>query len=99
MMFFHIPLPEAYNPADTSGFDGEPLENGVATDGPGNSKHNSGFYYNAVKAAGGAETRKGEEGTGDVDWGWEREKVSEVKILSHGHCHNTDRCRRVDGIW
>lgn len=26
-------------------------------------------------------------------------KDSEVKITSHGHCHLTDRCRRVSGVW
>ena len=73
IMWFHIPLPEAYNPAD-SGPDGEQTL-GDQFDGEGSSKHNSGFF----------EVLKKPE--------------TDVKILSHGHCHNTDRCRRVDGVW
>ncbi|OCF33844.1 hypothetical protein I316_04556 [Kwoniella heveanensis BCC8398] len=82
MMWFHIPLPEAYADADVAGFDAEALDMGVQLDGQGNSKHNSGFFYNAIKAS------------FEVD-----EDKSEIKVLSHGHCHNTDRCRRIDGVW
>ncbi|KAK4685487.1 hypothetical protein P7C73_g4662, partial [Tremellales sp. Uapishka_1] len=91
MMFFHIPLPEAYSEADTNGYLGETLDVGTQDDGPGASKHNSGFFYNAIKEA--FETDRN-----DVGW-FDRPKTAEVKILAHGHCHNTDRCRRVDGIW
>jgi len=92
MMWFHIPLPEAYNAADTSGFDGEELDVGSQLDWAGNSDHNSGFFYNAIKEA--FEVESGD----DVEWFGDA-KVAEVKVLSHGHCHMTDRCRRVDGIW
>ncbi|KAL7419143.1 Phosphatase dcr2 [Cryptotrichosporon argae] len=93
MMWFHIPLPEAYNDADTDRASGQHLEMGDQLDTPGSSKHNSGFFYNAIKESyeqGGTD--------GDVEW-FGDEKVTEVKVLSHGHCHNTDRCRRVDGVW
>ena len=92
MMWFHIPLAEAYNEADIAGFEGEILDVGSESGDPGNSKHNSGFFYNGVKEA--FEV----EGGGDVEYFGEA-KTTEVKVLSHGHCHNTDRCRRVDGIW
>ncbi|EIW71023.1 hypothetical protein M231_07534 [Tremella mesenterica] len=93
MMWFHIPLPEAYNPPDRSGFDDEELDLGVQLDKSGASKHNSGFFYNAIKES-------YEKGGTDQDEDWfDSPKVSEVKVLSHGHCHNTDRCRRVDGVW
>ncbi|WVQ75858.1 hypothetical protein IAR50_005491 [Cryptococcus sp. DSM 104548] len=88
MMWFHIPLPEAYSPADTTLDNGE-LDVGTQKDMEGNSPRNSGFFYNAIKA----ETES-EEGEGI--WGT---KTAEVKVLSHGHCHLTDRCRRVAGIW
>ncbi|WVQ91834.1 hypothetical protein IAS59_005638 [Cryptococcus gattii] len=87
MMWFHIPLPEAYNAPDRSSL-GE-LDVGDQMDGVGSSKHNSGFFYNAIKT-----TYDNEENEGYFG-----KKTAEVKVLSHGHCHNTDRCRRVDGIW
>lgn len=62
---------------------------GDQMDGVGSSKHNSGFFYNAIKT-----TYDNEENEGYFG-----KKTAEVKVLSHGHCHNTDRCRRVDGIW
>ncbi|ORX34309.1 Metallo-dependent phosphatase-like protein [Kockovaella imperatae] len=86
MMFFHIPLPEAYGPADISGYDGDELDVGDQLDGQGNSKQNSGFFHDAIKATYEAES---EDGT----------PTAEIKVLSHGHCHNTDRCRRSEGIW
>ncbi|ODO07841.1 hypothetical protein I350_03420 [Cryptococcus amylolentus CBS 6273] len=88
MMWFHIPLPEAYAPADSTLDSGE-LDVGSQIDGDGSSPRNSGFFYNAIKAS-----MESEEGEG----AW-KTKTAEVKVLSHGHCHLTDRCRRVDGIW
>lgn len=92
MMWFHIPLAESYNDADTAGFDGEPLDVGSMFDWPGNSPHNSGFFYNAVKASFETQPDGDEEEAGSIG-------TVEVKVLGHGHSHNTDRCRRVDGIW
>ncbi|ORY21337.1 Metallo-dependent phosphatase-like protein [Naematelia encephala] len=94
MMWFHIPLPEAYNPADVAGFDGDELDVGDQFDWAGSSKHNSGFFYNGIKQS--FETVQDEDEA--TEWGGTT-KVAEVKVLSHGHCHNTDRCRRTDGIW
>ena len=85
IMWFHIPLPEAYDPADSSSLDGSPLDVGDQLDWAGSSPHNGGFFYKGIKALDAEEA----EGTG----------VAEVKVLSHGHCHITDRCRRVGGIW
>ena len=93
MMFFHIPLPEAYSAADIDGYEGEQLDVGTMLDGQGSSKHNSGMFYNGIKEA--LETTDGDVG----DELFAPAKVAEVKVLSHGHCHNTDRCRRTDGIW
>ncbi|OXG80415.1 hypothetical protein C345_05305 [Cryptococcus neoformans A2-102-5] len=87
MMWFHIPLPEAYNDPDQS-LMGE-LNVGVQMDIVGSSKHNSGFFYNAIKTTYDSEETEG----------YFNKKTAEVKVLNHGHCHNTDRCRRVDGIW
>jgi hypothetical protein len=93
-MWFHIPLPEAYNPPDVAGFDGEELDVGSAFDRSGASKHNSGFFYNAIKQA--FETN---DDAADEDGWLGAKKTTEVKVLSHGHSHNTDRCRRSDGVW
>lgn len=79
LMFFHIPLPEAYQDADLDGIN--PLEVGSQLEGAGAASHNGGFF-DVIKAA----------TEGEVD-------RPEVKILAHGHCHITDRCRRVNGIW
>lgn len=94
MMWFHIPLPEAYNPADHTGFDNEALDVGVQLDAAGNSPHNSGFFYNGIKEAFEVDDASNEE----IEW-FDQPKSAEVKVLSHGHCHITDRCRRSDGIW
>ncbi|GFZ47944.1 LOW QUALITY PROTEIN: hypothetical protein JCM24511_05691 [Saitozyma sp. JCM 24511] len=94
IMWFHIPLPEAYNPPDVAGFDGEELDVGSAFDRSGASKHNSGFFYNAIKQA--FET---DDDAADEDGWFGAKKTTEVKVLSHGHSHNTDRCRRSDGVW
>lgn len=94
-MWFHIPLQEAYNePDDSTGgagpeFKDGRLQLGSFDDGKGSSKHNSGFFYNGIKEAFEADV------AGDAF----TTPISEVKVLGHGHTHNTDMCRRVDGIW
>lgn len=90
-MWFHIPLPEAQNDADTAGFDAEELSVGDAFDRAGNSKHNGGMFYNGIKQA--YDNDEAAESESEL------ERVTEVKVLGHGHSHNTDRCRRIDGIW
>jgi len=87
-MWFHIPLPEAYDEADTSSITDEILQVGTHDDGKGSSKHNSGFFYNGIKEAFEADPADGLV-----------QPVSEVKVLGHGHTHNTDTCKRVNGIW
>jgi len=87
MMWFHIPLPEAYDTPDTDS--SEILQVGTHDDGKGASKTNSGFFYNGIKEA--FEAVPGGDGM--------ELPVSEVKVLGHGHTHNTDMCKRVNGIW
>jgi hypothetical protein len=71
IMFFHIPLQEAYDDPDVE--DGRELDVGETYDtGSGASETNSGML-DALQ--------------------------DEVKVLAHGHCHLTDRCRRVRGVW
>lgn len=89
MMFFHIPLPEAYLAADLTKdkfYASGELDLGSQLDKEGASNHNGGFFTEAIKHS------------FEVDEGAES-PVTQVKVLSHGHCHMTDRCRRVDGVW
>jgi len=88
IMWFHIPLPEAYDAADKDTTDGGDLDVGDQLDGEGSSKHNGGFFNKGIKQAF-AESSSASSAM----------QTAEVKVLSHGHCHVTDRCRRVDGIW
>jgi hypothetical protein len=87
MMWFHIPLPEAYDTPDTDS--NGILQVGTHDDGKGASKTNSGLFYNGIKEA--FEAVPGGDGM--------ELPVSEVKVLGHGHTHNTDMCKRVNGIW
>lgn len=87
MMWFHIPLPEAYDPADTTNdaaFADGKLELGSSDvpDDKGASMLTNGGFFNAIE-----KVLEGEGGR------------TEIKVLSHGHVHNTDRCRRVSGVW
>jgi hypothetical protein len=93
-MFFHIPLAEAYEDGDRAHrsnaveVDTYPhgiLELGGQNEGAGNAKHSSNIFSQGIQKA--FELEHGES------------EVAEVKVLSHGHCHLTDRCRRVSGVW
>lgn len=85
MMFFHIPLPEAYDEPDL-----DPagkvmmLGNDIGTE-RGNSPVNSHMLDEGILPMVAVE---GDDGG-----------MSEVKVLAHGHCHNQDRCQRVRGVW
>ncbi|KAG8888128.1 hypothetical protein FRB98_008320 [Tulasnella sp. 332] len=81
LVFFHIPLPEAYSNADMTS-KGEVLSYGQMLDGNGGPKKNSGFFQNGILKT----TADGQT-------------TSEVKVLAHGHCHITDECKRVNGVW
>jgi hypothetical protein len=82
MMFFHIPLPEAYNSADLDRYTSKPLDVGQRLDAPGAPKHNSGFFEGGV-----LKMPESEEGG------------TEIKVIGNGHCHLSDNCRRVKGVW
>jgi hypothetical protein len=85
MMWFHIPLQEAYATADKVA--DKDLDVGSQLEGQSTSNDNSGLFANGIL--------KGLELAGDPD----ATATTEIKVLSHGHCHNTDRCRRVSGVW
>jgi len=82
MVFFHIPLPEAYESADEDTEDPSRFDVGEQLQGSGSPKHNSGFFEGAI-------LRAPESDAGG----------HEVKVIGNGHCHVTDRCRRISGVW
>lgn len=84
LMFFHIPLPESYSPADVSG-SGETLSYGQQLDESGAPKKNSGFFEKGILTS-----KESEDPTNTRH---------EVKVVANGHCHITDFCKRVKGVW
>ncbi|GAA5832135.1 hypothetical protein JCM11251_004252 [Rhodosporidiobolus azoricus] len=104
MVFFHIPLPQAYTSQIDVSSSGKRLRVGERLEGSGASKTDSGFFDQAVLARGELPKEKA-EGDAPLDEFWDGESASptmgrpEVKVLAHGHCHNTSDCRRVKGVW
>lgn len=101
--FFHIPLPEAYDtPADV-GAKLELLIVGNRLEGAGASKVNSNFFEQALMAQG--ELVATGSATAPVDEFWDGEFSQEtsgrpeIKVLAHGHCHLSEDCRRIKGVW
>ncbi|KAF8631933.1 hypothetical protein AX15_002186 [Amanita polypyramis BW_CC] len=87
LMFFHIPLPEAYSDADIDPRTRKPLDVGQHDlERPGNSKHNGGFWEKGILQAKESDHRN-------------TQFIPEVKVVGNGHCHVTENCRRVQGIW
>ncbi|KAG5653410.1 hypothetical protein H0H81_000697 [Sphagnurus paluster] len=76
LMFFHIPLPEAYSTADVDPRTRSKLldvgSNGL--EGPGNAKDTAGFFQKAILQA----QENDHIGKGNV---------LEVKVIGNGHCH------------
>jgi len=102
MAFFHIPLQESYTSPDV-GRDGKPLLVGERYEASGASKTNGGFFEQAI-------LRQGErvvDATADapMDSFWEGEFAApttgrpEVKVIANGHCHISESCARVSGVW
>ncbi|THH09733.1 hypothetical protein EW145_g1812 [Phellinidium pouzarii] len=86
-VFFHIPLPESFANADINPDTGLPLDIGIHDlEEPGNAKHNGGFFENGILQA--LETDHSAGGG-----------VKEVKVITNGHNHITENCRRVKGVW
>ncbi|KAF8266128.1 Metallo-dependent phosphatase-like protein [Lactarius quietus] len=87
LMFFHIPLQESYLTADTDPRTGQLLDFGTSDlESPGSAKKNDGFFEKGLLRA--LETQH--RGAGGIP---------EVKVVGNGHCHVTDNCRRVNGVW
>ncbi|KAK7060853.1 Phosphatase dcr2 [Paramarasmius palmivorus] len=89
LMFFHIPLPEAYSPADRDPVTYRPLNKGIYDNERGGAaKKSDGFFDKALLGAPSSSSPT-EQGIGS----------QEVKVVGNGHCHITENCRRVKGVW
>ncbi|KAF6761672.1 phosphatase DCR2 [Ephemerocybe angulata] len=87
MMFFHMPLPETYNKADTDPRTGKSLDVGISgQETAGNAKKNDGFFEKGILKALESDHTSHED-------------IPEVKVIGNGHCHLTENCRRVNGVW
>ncbi|KAH8925342.1 hypothetical protein BT69DRAFT_1295705 [Atractiella rhizophila] len=84
LMFFHIPIQEAYADPDVDPWNGEELMIGEKWEPEGSPAYNSGIFHNAIL------TQKEEKSPSSLP---------EVKALSFGHSHATSTCRRVSKVW
>jgi len=85
IMFFHMPLPETYNKADT-GTSGRVLNFGITgLETKGDAGKSDGFFEKGILKA--------------LESDHVSNTVQEVKVIGHGHCHLTENCRRVKGVW
>ncbi|KAF5362132.1 hypothetical protein D9756_002488 [Leucocoprinus leucothites] len=87
LMFFHIPLPESYSPPDIDPQSKKSLDVGISgQEDPGNAKKNGGMFEKGIlRAMESSHTANGH--------------TLEVKAVANGHCHITENCRRVKGVW
>ncbi|KIY53010.1 Metallo-dependent phosphatase [Fistulina hepatica ATCC 64428] len=87
LMFFHIPLPENYATPDTDHTTGRRLDVGISgLEMQGNAMGSDSFFEKGVlRAMESQHTGKG--------------AAHEVKAVANGHCHITENCRRVKGVW
>ncbi|KAI5480013.1 phosphatase dcr2 [Pseudohyphozyma bogoriensis] len=100
--FLHIPLPEVYDAPIDIGMDGKRLVTGERFEGRGAPKFNSGFFTQALLAQGEL-VKDASEDSPDEFWEGEFSAPTtgrpEVKVVANGHCHITEDCRRVKGVW
>ncbi|SCV68486.1 BQ2448_607 [Microbotryum intermedium] len=101
LVFFHVPLQESYDAPIDVGAHGTRLFFGERLEGNGASKTDSGFFQQGLMA----QKELMAESDGPVDAFWDGESASptkgrpEVKVVANGHCHISEDCRRVNGIW
>jgi len=87
LMFFHIPLQESYKPADLDPTTHKPLDVGIhGLEASGAAEKSDGFFEKGLSKA----IESDHIAIGNL---------TEVKVVANGHCHVTENCRRVSGIW
>ncbi|KAJ6581440.1 Metallo-dependent phosphatase [Mycena capillaripes] len=85
IMFFHMPLPETYGKPDT-GASGRVLDMGITgLEAKGDASDSDGFFDKGILTA--------------MESDHVSSHIQEVKVIGHGHCHVTENCRRVKGVW
>ncbi|KAK7030663.1 AIP3 domain-containing protein [Favolaschia claudopus] len=85
MMFFHMPLPETYHKADI-GSNKRPLDIGISgLETKGDASDSDGFFDKGILKA--------------MESDHVTSSTQEVKVIGNGHCHLTENCRRVKGVW
>jgi hypothetical protein len=85
MMFFHMPLPETYSTAD-KGTNNRPLDIGISgLEAKGDATDSDGFFEKGILKA--------------MESDHVSSNTQEVKVIGNGHCHLTENCRRVKGVW
>ncbi|KAI9064007.1 Metallo-dependent phosphatase [Trametes sanguinea] len=87
LMFFHIPLAESYSAPDIDSKTGRALDRGISDlEEPGAAKRQAGFFHKGLLQASESDHLAGGH-------------IPEVKVVANGHCHLTENCKRVKGIW
>ncbi|EIM92818.1 Metallo-dependent phosphatase [Stereum hirsutum FP-91666 SS1] len=87
LMFFHIPLQEAYAAPDVHPDTGALLNVGLhSIENPGAAKTNGGMFSKGLLQA----TESPHTGN---------RGIPEVKVVGNGHCHITENCKRVNNVW
>ncbi|KAF9026073.1 Metallo-dependent phosphatase-like protein [Rhodocollybia butyracea] len=94
LAFFHMPLPEAYNAPDKNPDTNWPLDKGLSGLEPnGNAQGNDGFFEKALLA-----TTESDHVNSQAQGAGQGPR-QEVKVVANGHCHITENCRRIKGVW
>ncbi|KAA1112778.1 hypothetical protein PGT21_009451 [Puccinia graminis f. sp. tritici] len=88
LMFFHIPLPEAYAKADLNPKSRAELLFGNQREGPLNAEDGDQFFTNAIRT-----TSISDAPSNSTSF------EPEIKVIANGHAHATDTCRQHQGVY
>lgn len=97
LAIFHIPLKEVYDMKPDVGSDGNALVVGSGQEERGAPKNGDFFSKGLLKQT---EIGSENDAAGDAEFKAAlTEALPEVKVILNGHCHTTDSCTRLKGIW
>ncbi|OAW00072.1 hypothetical protein PTTG_08617 [Puccinia triticina 1-1 BBBD Race 1] len=88
LMFFHIPLPEAYAKADLNPKSKAELVFGNQRESPLNAEDGDHFFEKAIRA-----TPISDSHSNATTF------EPEIKVIANGHAHATDTCRQHQGVY
>ncbi|PLW52856.1 hypothetical protein PCANC_08713 [Puccinia coronata f. sp. avenae] len=89
LMFFHIPLPEAYARADINPTTHGELVFGNQREAPLSAEVGDHFFQNAILATSISDRHPPNSTTFEP----------EIKVIANGHAHATDTCRKHQGVY